>query len=336
MSEEGNKKDKNGTNQLNIFDNTSKDRKTKLTNEKIEWFNKLNQIEIPKTVISEEFKNKFGLKKSTLEELVKKANLKQLEEIYKEYRFAGKTSITLLYIESFKSYTKDELLSQINGRILAKLKAAEYIEIPSNFVEMNYEQIYVTFNNFKERILVYDTKNKITEERNIPDYPVIVFQESNPIVQIRSNINSSILLWKKILERYLPKHEDFSCNFDNPKFREKVLKKFKRATSIGLEKSIQEGTAQKVQISDPKDVLRSKDYKWQKEHGAVEKYVYLIDYDGKKIAVQINFDKNKLIFKKYSSEKMINEVLECIMGIANESRLYENRIRLPKFLNQDS
>ena len=324
----------NGSSIKGLNKDLLKEKKNGLTKEKVEWFNRLKDLKIPNSIIKEEYKTKYKLKKNTLEELVKKANIRDLAELYSEYRFAGKPSIYLHYIESFNSYSKDELILQINGRILKKLKSIDYLDIPTPHVVEKYGKIYVFFTNLKETAIVWDSENRINEERIIPDFPVMVLQANNPIVQIRTSITSSLSICREIIEYYLSDPKDYSCCFEDAEFRTKVLAKFKRATSIGLVKQEQRGTAQRVQLADPYNVLDTAEYYDQKNKGAVENFVYLVDDEGN-IAVQINFNNDKLIFRKYTSEKKINEIMDVILGIANESGLFKNRTSLYKFLGKD-
>ena len=307
-----------------------------LSEKKLLWYWKLSPLNIPKTIIEEDYQDLLRLSNATLVDLIKKAKNDLLEEIYFEYRFAGKKTISLYYIDAFRTYTKSEFIVQIKNHFIKQLAKEHNIEIPESPILEKEDIVYFSFNNFSESQIVLNRETNMKEERTVPDYPVIVFQENNPFVQVRTSVKSSLRLSEKLLCKYLVKDDDdFSCNFNNDNFKEKILEKFTRATSMGLEKKIQKGTAQKVQLSDPYNVLGTQDYKDQKALGASEKYVYLIEEGERNFAVQINFKDNKLVFRKYTSEKMINEIIDNILGIAHESGLYKHRRALPDFFGKD-
>ena len=308
--------------------------KWEITSEKKFYYNELKRMRIPSTFIEEEYKKDFRLKKDTLEELVAKANLEQIKEIYDEVRFAGKVSINLLYMEGFIDYTISDFKQIAQNYILNFLKKEEGLQINKPHFLMFDSKLYVFFDNFRAKTTIYNKATRTYSEGIKPDFPVIVFSEKSPIVQIRSSRKSSINLCRKLLLHYTKTYSSMKCSFDNPNFREGILNMFDKATTVGLLNPKSTRTTQNVQLSDTDGVLHKDIYLDHKKAGAVEKYVY-VKGKNRKHAVHINFEKDKFIFKKFTSEGIINEIFEIILGVANQVDLFKARIHVPSFLKRD-
>jgi len=303
-----------------------------IDDQKKKWIIPLEELRLTSGAIKDFLGHKYKFKKYSIAELIEKASLSELAEIYSEYRFAGKPSIYIHYVKSLKQYTAEELEITIKNWIFKKLSNIECIDLQDPFYVIKNGKYYIYFTNLKETIFVWENTTRRREQKIIPDFPVIVIEPGKPIVQIRTNVSSSLTICRDIVRHFMPKGEMLSCCFLDAKFRDKVLKSFEKATFIGLENVDGKGGTRKMTLQAQDNVLLLEAYSIEKSKGAVENFGYLVE--DKESAVQINFSFDKLVFRKYSSEKKINDIMNKIIGIAEDVELFKTRTTISNILGK--
>ncbi len=301
--------------------------------QKKELIKKLEQLKIPVDSIITVISVKFEEKLRSFEDMTNKLNEKQLMEVYLSYKYAGKVTINLCYVSGLKDVPLSTAIQKIENIYKKMINSGDVKKLVLLETEIIKRCGFLHFRNDTPTVTILNEEKNILEEYIMPDFITIVIAEKSPVVQIRTTHPNSLNQSFKILGYFATDKQSMDLNFSFHSFRSNLMAIFKKITSISMEKSPQPRRVSRIRFSDEEDIRKTKEYKEQKEEGAIETFIYAHYHGEDVIRLQINFQSNKLIFSRFTSEELIKEILTKIMEVAEGAKLFNGKRVLQDFLS---